>query len=76
MSAMRRYSSKLSSKAQIFVPKNIREHLKLRLGDTIRYRITAGGVLIEKDRSGDKADPFAIFTEWGSAEDDLSFADL
>ncbi len=69
-------SSKLSSKAQTVVPKQIRERLDLRPGDTLRYRITEAGVVIEKAPPGVEEDPFAAFTEWGSPEDDLAFADL
>lgn len=70
------YSSKLSSKAQTVVPRQIRERLGLKPGDTVRYRITDAGVLIEKVQPGAEEDPFATFTEWSSPEDDAAFADL
>lgn len=73
---MNAYSSKLSSKAQTVVPREIRERLGLKPGDTVRYRVTEAGVLIEKARSEPDEDPFATFTEWASPEDDLAFAEL
>ncbi len=73
---MNAYSSKLSSKAQTVVPKEVRERLGLKPGDTVRYRVTDTGILIEKALSDGDEDPFATFTEWASAEDDQAFADL
>ena len=73
---MKAFSSKLSSKAQTVVPKQVRERLGLKPGDTVRYRITDEGVMLEKARPGSDDDPFATFVEWSSEEDDLAFADL
>jgi len=73
---MTAYSSKLSSKAQTVVPREIRRRLGLQPGDTLRYRVTDAGVMIEKARSGVEDDPFATFVEWSSPEDDAAFADL
>ncbi len=73
---MNALSSKLSSKAQMVVPKEIRERLGLKPGDTVRYRLTDVGILIEKAPTEGDEDPFATFKEWASAEDDRAFADL
>ncbi len=73
---MNAYSSKLSSKAQTVVPREIRERLGLKPGDTVRYRVTEAGVVIEKALSDGDEDPFATFIEWASAEDDRAFAGL
>ena len=73
---MNAYSSKLSSKAQTVVPREIRERLGLKPGDTLRYRVTEAGILIEKVRSEAEEDPFATFVEWSSPEDDRAFAEL
>jgi antitoxin PrlF len=73
---MNAYSSKLSSKAQTVVPKEIRERLDLKPGDTVRYRVTEEGVLLEKARPEGEDDPFATFVEWATEEDDRAFADL
>jgi antitoxin PrlF len=73
---MNAYSSKLSSKAQTVVPREIRERLGLKPGDTLRYRVTEAGILIEKARGDAEEDPFATFVEWASPEDDRAFAEL
>lgn len=73
---MKAYTSKLSSKAQTVVPREIRERLGLKPGDILRYRVTETGILIEKARTEGEDDPFATFTEWSSPEDDLAFAEL
>ena len=67
-------TSKLTSKAQTVVPRAIRERLGLRPGDTVRYRITKTGVLIDKRPDAD--DPFAEFAEWAGVEDEKAFKDL
>lgn len=68
-------TSKLTSKAQTVVPREIRERLGLRPGDTLRYRITSSGVVIDK-RPDPQDDPFVEFAEWAGAEDEEAFKDL
>ena len=41
-------TSKLTSKAQTVVPREIRERLGLRPGDTVRYRATKSGIVIDR----------------------------
>ncbi len=72
---MSKIVSRLSSKAQTVIPREIRAYLKLKPGDRLRYRRTDAGVLIEKD--DDLAeDPFATFWEWATPEDDEAYASL
>ena len=72
---MNAYSSKLTSKAQTVVPREIRDRLGLKPGDTVRYRITEAGVVIEKaERLED--DPFTAFTEWADELDERAFKHL
>jgi antitoxin PrlF len=68
-------TSKLTSKAQTVIPREIRERLGLRPGDTLRYRITRAGVVIDKRPEADD-DPFLEFVEWAGAEDEEAFKDL
>jgi antitoxin PrlF len=68
--------SKVSVKSQTVLPRAVRERLNVRPGDTLRYRITDDGVLIDKSPSGDADDPFAAFAEWSSAADEKAYADL
>ena len=67
--------SKISTKAQTVIPREIRERLGLKPGDTIRYEITSKGVEIQRaDMAVD--DPFAIFTEWASEADEEAYGKL
>lgn len=67
-------TSKITSKSQTVIPRDIREKLGLKPGDRVMYRQTAEGIVIEKMMPED--DPFAVFTEWSSAEDEAAYADL
>ena len=46
----------------------------LKPGDTLRYRVTDDGILLDKAR--DVGDPFAIFSEWISDADEKAFEEL
>ena len=76
-------TSRLTSKAQTLVPREIRDRLGLRPGDTLRYRVTRAGVLIDERPepesdpvSNSFSDPFVEFVEWANREDDEAFSDL
>lgn len=67
--------SKITTKAQTVIPREVRAKLGLKAGDRVRYRMTPKGVLIEKaEAEGD--DPFATFTEWSSEADEIAFKSL
>ena len=67
--------SKVTTKAQTVIPREVRARLGLKAGDRLAYRITPKGIIIEKARSeGD--DPFATFTEWGGEADEQAFGKL
>jgi antitoxin PrlF len=66
--------SKISTKSQTVIPREIRERLGLKPGDALRYRITNKGIFIEKAVEED--DPFATFTEWASEADEKAYGDL
>jgi antitoxin PrlF len=68
--------SKVSVKSQTVLPRAVRERLNIRPGDTLRYRITDDGVVIDKSPAGEADDPFAAFAEWSSAADEQAYADL
>ena len=69
--------SRISVKSQTVLPKQVREALGVRPGDTLRYSITEEGVLIDKlRRPVDVDDPFAAFTDWSGAADDEAYGDL
>jgi antitoxin PrlF len=67
--------SRVSVKAQTVLPKQVREALAIRPGDTVRYRFTEQGVVIDKAQP-EADDPFAAFTEWSGRKDDDAYNDL
>lgn len=72
---MNKITSKITSKSQTVIPRDIREELDLKPGDHLRYRITEQGILIDKAPNTED-DPFAVFSEWSSAEDEKAFQNL
>jgi len=67
--------SKLSVKSRTVIPRKVREQLKLKPGDTLRYRLTDDGILLDKATdAGDN--PFAAFSEWTSEADDKAYSEL
>jgi antitoxin PrlF len=68
--------SKLTSKAQTVIPREIRARLDLRPGDVVRYRHTDAGVIIDKLPPQSDEDALASFSEWASNADERAYADL
>ncbi|TWG92754.1 antitoxin PrlF [Mesorhizobium sp. J18] len=68
-------TSRISSKSQTVIPREIREKLNLAPGDQLQYIETDHGIMIEKARTIED-DPFAAFGEWSSAADEEAYADL
>lgn len=67
--------SKVSVKSQTVLPREVRARLGIRPGDTLRYRLTDQGVLIDK-APAEADDPFASFSEWSSEADQKAYAKL
>jgi antitoxin PrlF len=67
--------SKVSVKSQTVLPRDVRAKLGVKPGDTLRYRVTDQGVLIDK-APAEADDPFAAFSEWSSEADEKAYADL
>jgi antitoxin PrlF len=67
--------SRISVKSQTVLPRVVRSALGVRPGDTLRYRMTSAGVLIDKAPPRED-DPFATFSEWSSEADEKAYADL
>lgn len=70
------FLSKLTSKAQTVIPREIRARLDLRPGDVVRYRPTDTGIMIDKLPPQDDEDELASFSEWNSPADDQAYASL
>ena len=68
--------SKLTSKAQTVIPREIRARLDLKPGDVVRYRHTDAGIVIDKLPPQSDEDSLAAFSEWASNADERAYADL
>lgn len=66
--------SKVTAKGQTVIPREVRERLRLKPGDTLRYRLTDDGILLDKATEAD--DPFAVFSEWTSEVDEKAYGGL
>ena len=75
-------TSKITSKGQVTLPKQIRERLQVQPGDTLAYELQASGsgVLVRKlrpfDRDWHQALSATLAEEWNSPEDEEAFRDL
>lgn len=67
--------SKVSVKSQTVIPREVRDRLRLKPGDTLRYRLTESGVLLDKATAAED-DPFTSFEEWSSEADEKAYGDL
>ena len=67
--------SKVSVKSQTVLPRAVRARLDIKPGDTLRYRLTEQGILVDKAPS-DSDDPFASFSEWAGAADEKAYGKL
>jgi antitoxin PrlF len=71
--------STLTKKAQTTVPKEVREALGAKPGDTLVYRIVKGRVTLARAEPLDKAYLKSIestLSEWNSPEDAAAYDDL
>ncbi|MEX6506431.1 AbrB/MazE/SpoVT family DNA-binding domain-containing protein [Jiella sp. M17.18] len=58
------------------IPAEVLEHLGLREGDEIVYVITGDEVRMARRQPETRDDPFAIFYEWNSEEDEKGYERL
>ena len=71
--------SKVTAKAQTTVPKEVREALGVKPGDTLVYRIVKGKVTLARAERLDRAYLKAVestLSEWASPEDAAAYDDL
>ena len=70
-------TSRLTSKGQTTVPREIRQRLGLKPGDALLYVEEAGRVvLLKQPAEVPTDDPFASFTEWNSVADRRGYGGL
>lgn len=68
--------SKITTKSQTVIPREVREKLGIGPGDRLRYRETPQGIIIDKAKPAVEDDPFAVFTEWSSEADEAAYGKL
>ena len=71
--------SRLSSKGQVTIPKEIREAIGLKPGDMVAYEVQNGVVTLTRVESFDAAFHAALsgtLDEWATPDDDEAFRDL
>jgi len=70
-------TSRLTSKAQTTIPQPVRAALGLRAGDKVGYVIEQGQVVLKRvPPPTEQDDPFAAFSDWGSAADEQACGGL
>jgi antitoxin PrlF len=69
-------SARLSTKAQLVIPKSIRDRLGIGPGDRVLFVEREGEVVIRAVPREAGEDPFALFTEWSSEADERAYDDL
>ena len=72
-------ASKLSSKGQVTIPKDVRKAIGLKPGDLVSYEVQDGIVILQRAEPFDAAFHAALSStleEWSSPEDDEAFRDL
>lgn len=72
-------TSRLSSKGQVTLPKEIREKVGLEPGNLVAYEVKDGVIVLRPLQPFDKAFHEALsktLDEWNSPEDEEAFRDL
>ena len=72
-------ASKISSKSQVTLPREVRKHLKVKQGDVIVYTVAGDSVVMRKASPVDVAYLSAVeatLGEWLRPEDEQAFRDL
>lgn len=72
-------ASRVSSKGQATIPREVREHLGLRPGDSVVYEVIDDRVVVRKARPVDLdflRFQERAFSDWLSKADDEAYADL
>ncbi|HVO49512.1 MAG TPA: AbrB/MazE/SpoVT family DNA-binding domain-containing protein [Thermoanaerobaculia bacterium] len=72
-------TSRLSSKGQVTIPREVRAALHLEAGDLVAYEVKDGRAILRRAEPFDAAYHSAVsetLEEWGSVDDDEAFRDL
>ena len=71
--------SKITSKFQTTIPKEVRKQLNLKAGDLVSFSVKDGKIVIDKIDKNDSTYLRSLestLSEWNSKEDDKHFKDL
>lgn len=68
--------SKVASKNQTVIPREVRQRLKLGPGDRLRYSLTPEGISVTKADNPADDDLFAVFAEWATPADEEAYGSL
>ena len=69
------HKAKLGAKARLVLPKEVRQALGLKPGDSFAFLIDGEDVrVVRTPTEGD--DPFVTFSEWAAGSDRKGYADL
>jgi len=69
-------AARLSSKAQVVIPKAVRDRLGVAPGDLIVFEVRDGEVVVRRALRPVSDDPFALFSEWSGPADSEAYDDL
>jgi len=74
-------ASKVTTKGQVTIPKEVRERLRITAGDVIAYEFQENGLVVVRkmepfDGGWHRALSTTLADEWNSPEDDEAFGDL
>ena len=64
------------TRRKTMMPRKVRERLRVKPGDTLRYRLTENSVVPDKTGTGELTDPFATFSEWSNEADEKAYSCL
>jgi AbrB family looped-hinge helix DNA binding protein len=73
------WTSRLSAKGQVTIPKEVRDELDLDPGDLVGYEVRDGLVILRRVQPFDRAFHLALsetLDEWATPEDEEAFRDL
>jgi len=69
-------TARVSTKAQLVLPKRVREKLGVGTGDLVRFVERDGAIVIERLERDPFEDPFALFDEWSFEADKKAYDEL
>lgn len=69
-------TARVSTKAQIVIPKRVRDQMGIAPGDLLLFEVREGELIVRRAPKPTADDPFAVFHEWAGAADTDAYEDL